>query len=266
MEWLLEAVDSFAALFPFLREGLFAQRIFGSTLGEYALCIASILFLTVAGKIAVFLFQKYMHALAKKTKNDFDDMVMEVLSKPMFWFFPLIGLYIGLHFLHLNEAYFGAVDATIFAIAVLLVAWVLLRVVDGLIMFFLVPLAKRTESDLDDQLVPVMRNTLKVAIGIVLLLVILSHYGVDIIPAIAGLGIGGLAIAFAAKETIADIFGGVSIFTSRPFKIGDWVKVAGISGAVNEVGLRHTRIRALDKRLVTIPNSKVASSIIENIS
>jgi len=266
MNPLIEFADAAAAALPFLREGIFAQEIMGSMLGEYLLCLASILLFTVAGKIIVYAFQKYMHALAKKTSNEFDDLIIEVLSAPMFWFFPPLGLYIGLNFLQLSETYAGVVNASSFAIAALLTTWIFLRLIDGAIKFFLVPLAAKTKSDLDDQLIPIVRNTLKAGILIMVLLVVFSHFGIDILPAIAGLGIGGLAFAFAAKETIADVFGGISIFTSRPFKVGNWIKVAGISGTVKEVGLRHTRILALDKRLVTIPNSKVAGSIIENIS
>ncbi len=266
MNPLLELADAITAKMPFLNEGIFAIRFFGSSIGELLLCIASILFFTIAGKIIMFAFQKYVHAIAKKTSNEFDDLVVEVLSTPLFWFFPLIGFYIGLHFLELSQAYIDLANGVLFAVAALLITWVFLRIIDGAINFFLIPLAEKTKSDLDDQLIPVLRNTLKAGTLIMVLLVVLSHFGIDIIPAIAGLGIGGLALAFAAKETIADVFGGISIFTSRPFKLGDWVKVAGVSGTVKEVGLRHTRIKALDKRLVTIPNSKVASSIIENIS
>ncbi len=266
MNALLGLADSIAGMFPFLKEGIFASQLIDSTLGQYLLCIAFILFFSMLGKIVVYLFKKYMRGLALKTENEFDDLVMEVLSAPMFWVFVISGFYMGLHFLELSEIYSEGINAVFFTIMAGVAAWILIRLVDGIVVHFLAPLAAKTKSDLDDQLLPVIRNTLKASIIVIIFVVVLSHYGIDVTAVLTGLGIGGLALAFAAKETIADIFGGISIFTSRPFKVGDWVSVAGISGTVKEVGLRHTRIRALDKRLITIPNSKVASSIIENIS
>jgi len=266
MNALVGLADYIAEPFPFLNEGIFASQLIGSTLGQYLLCIAFILLFSVLGKIVVYLFKKYMCGLAQKTENEFDDLVMEVLSAPMFWVFVIVGFYMGLHFLELSELYVGGINAVFFVALTGMAAWILIRLVDGVVVHFLVPLAAKTQSDLDDQLIPVLRNTLKASVIVIILLTLLDYFGVDITTALMGLGVGGLAFAFAAKETIADIFGGVSIFTSRPFKIGDWISVAGISGTVKEVGLRHTRIRALDKRLITIPNSKVASSIIENVS
>jgi len=266
MNPLFDFADYIAGQLPFLNEGIFAQTIMNSTIGEFVLCLASIMLITVLGKILVHFFEKYLLGLAKKTKNEFDDLAVEVFAKPLFFVSIIIGFYIGLHFLSLSEAYSGSINVAFFAIMALVVAWIVMRLIDGFVLHFLVPLASKTESDLDDQLIPVLSKTLKAAVLIIILLVVLDYFGINVNAVIAGLGIGGLAFAFAAKETIADVFGGISIFTSRPFKVGNWVKVAGISGTVKEVGLRHTRIRALDKRIITIPNSKISSSVIENIS
>ena len=261
-----ELTTGIESMLPFLDGGIFAQTLAGTTIGEYALCLASILLITMLGKILVYFFEKYLHGLAKKTKNEFDDLVVEVFAKPLFLVSIIIGFYVGLHFLSLSEAYAGYADIVFFLMLAIVAAWVVMRLIDGFVLHFLVPLASKTESDLDDQLIPVLRNTLKVAMVAIILLTVLDYLGVNITTAIMGLGVGGLAFAFAAKETIADVFGGISIFTSRPFKVGDWINVAGVSGTVKEVGLRHTRIRALNKHIITIPNSKVASSIIENVS
>jgi len=266
MNPLFDIADYVAGQIPFINEGVFTQQILNSTIGEYALCIASIVLITIIGKILVHFFEEHLRSLAKKTKNEFDDLALEVFAKPLFFVSVIIGFYVGLHFLALSAEYEGLLNMAFFTIMALIVAWIVMRLIDGFVTHFLVPLASKTESDLDDQLIPVLRNTLKGAVLIIILLVVLDYLGINVTAVIAGLGIGGLAFAFAAKETIADVFGGISIFTSRPFKIGDWVNVAGVSGTVKEVGLRHTRIQAIDKKLVTIPNSKVASSIIENVS
>jgi len=97
-------------------------------------------------------------------------------------------------------------------------------------------------------------------------IIILSTIGVDVLPIIAGLGIGSLVLAFAAQKTVEDIFGGISIFAAKPFKIKDTIKVKGIEGDVESVGLRYTKIKDVDGRLVTIPNAQVAQEIVTNIS
>jgi MscS family membrane protein len=83
---------------------------------------------------------------------------------------------------------------------------------------------------------------------------------------IAGLGIGGLALAMAARDTVSNVFGGFTIFTDRPFTLNDRIKVSGFDGTVDEIGIRSTRLRTLAGTLVTIPNSTFSESAVENVS
>jgi len=119
---------------------------------------------------------------------------------------------------------------------------------------------------LDDQLIPILKKLSKLSIIAIALIIILSNFGIDVLPLVAGLGIGGLAIAFAAQKTVEDMFGGLSIFASKPFHVGDAVKVVGVEGIVESVGLRYTRVRDWSGRLNTIPNSKVTQDVMNNIS
>ena len=94
----------------------------------------------------------------------------------------------------------------------------------------------------------------------------LKNAGVDVGTLIASLGIGGLAFALAAQDTIKNIFGGITIFTDRPFRIGDRIKVDGFDGIIEDIGVRSTRLRTLDRCLVTIPNYKIVEASVENVS
>ena len=94
---------------------------------------------------------------------------------------------------------------------------------------------------------------------------IIQNLGYSVSSLLAGLGLGGLAFALAAKDSLANMFGSVTIFTDRPFQIGDWVKTPAVEGVVEDVGFRSTRIRTFEKTLVTIPNSKIANDTIENM-
>lgn len=124
--------------------------------------------------------------------------------------------------------------------------------------------ATRTESKLDDQLIPLMRKTLKVVIFIAGVLFVLQNLSVDVGSLLAGLGLGGLAFALAAKDTLANLFGSIMIFVDSPFQIGDWINVGGAEGTVEEVGFRSTRIRTFYNSVIVYPNSKLANTQLDN--
>ena len=132
--------------------------------------------------------------------------------------------------------------------------------------FFLLRWTSKTETTLDDQLVPLIRKTLRVFVVIVAGLFIAQNiFAWDIGALVAGLGIGGLAMALAAKDALSNLFGSVTIFSDRPFQLGERIKIAGHDGTVEEVGFRSTRIRTLMGHLVVLPNSMVANEAVENI-
>jgi MscS family membrane protein len=160
----------------------------------------------------------------------------------------------------------GASLAMAFAVRTIVVlsfVWVGYRLVD-VFGQWLAAKASQTDSKLDDQLVPLLRKSLKVVVVILGTLMVLQNLDVDVGSLLAGLGIGGLAFALAAKDTIANFFGSVMIFVDKPFQIGDWVAVDGCEGIVEEVGFRTTRIRAFDNSLIAIPNMKFTEQKIVN--
>jgi len=126
-------------------------------------------------------------------------------------------------------------------------------------------MAARTENRIDDQLAPFAKKALKVIVVVVGGLVILQNIGVNVTSLLAGLGIGGLALALAAQDTAANLFGSITIIFDSPFKIGDWIKLGDIEGNVEEVGFRSTRIRTFYNSLITVPNSVVAKEKIDNM-
>lgn len=130
---------------------------------------------------------------------------------------------------------------------------------------YLEKLAVKTESTLDDQLVPLVRKTMKAFVVIIGALFILKDgLQLDIVPFLTGLSIGGLAFALAAQDTIKNFFGSIMIFIDKPFQVGDWITSGDLDGTVEEVGFRSTRIRTFRNSLVYIPNGKLADSTIDN--
>lgn len=155
---------------------------------------------------------------------------------------------------------------------VLIVAKVLLPLFGTIVFYrmadvlavYLQKLATRTESTLDDQLVPLVRKTLKTFVVAIGTLFILENLEIPIIPLLTGLSIGGLAFALAAQDTIKNFFGSLMIFIDRPFQIGDWITSGTIDGSVEEVGFRSSRIRTFRNSLMYVPNGKLADSTIDN--
>lgn len=126
--------------------------------------------------------------------------------------------------------------------------------------------AALTDSTLDDQLVPFASKGMKGVVIMVGGLLTLQSFGVNVNSVLAGLGIGGMAIAFAAQESIAALFGSIVILIDSPFKLGDYIKLTNIEGVVEHIGFRSTRVRALDNTLLIIPNSTMAKETINNFT
>ncbi len=144
--------------------------------------------------------------------------------------------------------------------------WIILRSAD-FIGFVLLETAKSHHDYNGEQVVKFFKDIIKVFIGIVSLLVLLgSVFGMDITSLITGLGISGLAIALAAQETIANLIGSIVILLDKPFTVGDLIESDKIKGVVEEVGFRSTKIRTLEKTLLTVPNKKLVDTALNNIS
>jgi MscS family membrane protein len=136
----------------------------------------------------------------------------------------------------------------------------------GLIETFLEGWVSKTESTLDDQLLPFIRKCLRIFVIFLAAIMTIQNLGYSISGLLASLGIGGLAVALAAKDTLSNIFGSLMILLDRPFHVGDWVKAGDLEGIVEEVGFRSTKIRTFGKTQITVPNNVIANLAVDNIS
>jgi MscS family membrane protein len=150
-------------------------------------------------------------------------------------------------------------------LVIVTLSWLLFKLIDAVSMYF-ESITKKTKSPLDDQLVPIVRKSLKVFFGILAFVFAVQNLGYSVASLLAGLGIGGLAVALAAQDTISNFFGSVTILLDRPFSVGDWIETGGEEGVVEEIGFRSTRIRTFGKTELSIPNSTLANSVINNWS
>ncbi len=206
--------------------------------------------------------------ITRKTKTDLDDLLVEAIRKPVGAFFVLGGFFVAavvLEFPRRPVDVHAFVMSLLRTVAIILVAWAGYRAV-RVITVMLERLTAKTESELDDQLVPFAEKFLKVVVIIIGTVMVVREWGYDISGLLAGLGLGGLAFALAAKDTLSNLFGSIMILTDRPFGIGDWIKTPQAEGTVEEIGFRSTKIRTFANSLVSVPNSIIASTTIENWS
>lgn len=148
-------------------------------------------------------------------------------------------------------------------LAAVSIVMLIYRAVD-LLAAFLAHRASGTHTKLDDQLVPLVRRGLKIVTVVLGIIFVLQNLEVNVGSLLATLGIGSLAFALAAKDTVGNLFGSITIFLDKPFQIGDWVVTSGVEGIVEEVGFRSTRIRTFYNSVVTIPNGKFTDAIVDN--
>jgi len=237
---------------------------------QWAVLLGVLIATFVIGKVVSFFLNRQGQWLSQRKRFGAAGLVLSALSAPAALLIFAGGLFVGGLFMDLAieklpglKEFWAAVCKTI---AVLAVGWALYRLVTVLERF-LRRWAAKTETALDDQLVPLVRKSLRVVIVIIVLLVIAqSIFNWNIGALLAGLGLGGLAFALAAQDTLKNLFGSLTIFADRPFTAGDWVKINGHVGIVEDVGFRSTRVRTFDGHLVSIPNAIVASSSVENVA
>ncbi|MDP0499075.1 MAG: mechanosensitive ion channel family protein [Verrucomicrobiota bacterium JB022] len=221
-----------------------------------------------AGYIAGKIFAAGAHGLGKKAGEDRGVLksLADALSRSLGLLGMIIGIQVGVLFLHLDPAVYGPISTVLSVLTVMAIGWVLYCLVDVPFTIYQHWSAKQ-QSKLTEMLAPMIRTGLHVII-IVLTLVQIAQVFSDepITSIIAGLGIGGLAFALAAQDSIKHLFGSFVIFMDRPFEVGDRLLWDKYDGIVEEVGFRSTRVRTLTGHLVTIPNGKLADSAIENVS
>lgn len=215
----------------------------------------------VFAKIFLFGLKKYIKKITEKTKTDLDDIVLGIITKPLYFFILLVGLYLGLKSLSCLGPYFLWLDRLFFVAEVLILSLIVSRILSVFISRWLKVQQKFEKTP---QLIA------KIASAVVYLLaglVILNYFDIEITPLIAGLGLGGLAIGLALQSTLANFFAGLHIISDQPININDFIELeGGLSGYVEDIGWRSTRIRTLPNKYVIIPNSKLAESIIINQS
>ena len=263
--------------------GSIASRYFGGWINHKAVngiswlklffCLLLLFLVLLAERVVRWLIQRKIKSIpAREGAISWTRLLLRAIAKPLTLFFWVYGTYSALSPLY---SHFATPDGGNIVLAVFKHAadmggtvalfWFFYQLV-VLLDVRLMRWASSTENTIDDMLAPLVGKTLRIFIIIVGGMMVLQNLtGVKIGPLIASLGIGGLAVALAAKDSIANFFGTLTILFDKPFQVGERIVIEGYDGTVENVGFRSTRIRLLNGHLVTIPNEKVVNSTLENI-
>ncbi len=241
---------------------VFHVRLLGVAVWQMCGILLFILLALVLQKLAVFVIGTYIRRAAGRLAK-WVDPAIERVARPVGGLVMAAVLMLVIPWLQLSVRASRVGKTATVALAAASAAWLAYRLVDVLT-DWLEEKAAATSSKLDDQLVPLLRKSLKVFIAVLGTLFLLQNLDVDVGSLLAGLGLGGLAFALAAKDTVANFFGSLVVFIDKPFQIGDWVVIEGTEGVIEEVGFRTTRVRTFYESLVTIPNAKLTDTPIDN--
>lgn len=225
-----------------------------------------LLFAGVFGSVALYWLYLWLVKRAASTESQIDDILVAATGKPLIIAVLVVTFYFSVVSSGLiPDRYAYLLDSKyLTAFYILLGTWIISSFTYNFIHLYGRWMASRTESDVDDRIIDVLEIAVKYVIWFVAFLLILSTLEIDITPLLAGAGIAGVAVALAAQDLLSNFFGGALIVMDKPFKVGDRIKIDNYLGDVVSVGPRSSRLQTLDYQLVTIPNSKIANSVIIN--
>jgi MscS family membrane protein len=255
-DFLEHLVDSVLALFDI--------RTSGNTWTHYAISALLLVVALLARQIVTRAIFPVLRRLASRTETTLDDKLFPALEGPAAAFFVVVGIFSSLRVLKLSsesDFYIGAGSKVAFS---LVIFWTLWRALAALLQHG-DEIARERALGIA-AFMPWIRKTILVIFAVVAVLLTIQSLGFDVKAILAGLGIGGLAFALAAQDTLANIFGAIVVAVDQPFKIGERVRIGANVGLIEDIGLRSTRIRLMDHSLMVIPNKMVASDTITNLS
>lgn len=211
----------------------------------------------------------FTRRVLRKTETELDDVIVNSIRGPLRVAIVVVGVQIALRQSELiQDAWRSNISDAFFVIYLILVYVAIYQLISGLADWYKADVASRTETDLDDKFLSFFRALAVMLVSVIAIIILLGRFGIELSALVTTLGIGTLAVALAAQETLSDIIAGFMIMLDRPFAIGDRVAILDIDtwGDVSEIGLRSTRILTRDNRMVTVPNSVIGKGLVVNYS
>ena len=255
MENLLNLLDKDIILF-------FKKTVFGIAIYKWIFALIILSIFLVLRKFFTYFVLKLLKQAVRKTKTKIDDKILKLLIAPTRYLFIVFGIWSATKILGLEGTTVRHFIKSLLIVAVFWAFYNAVNIFRSEIYRFSTKFGKELSVEIGNFLI----KTLKVLIVVLSVVAVLQEWGINVSAFVASLGLGGLAFALAAKDTVANLFGGLTILADKSMKLGDWVKVGSVEGIVEDIGLRTSKIRTFEKSLITVPNSYIANNPIENFS
>ena len=255
-DYLEQLVDAILALFN--------VRNSGNTWQHYAIAATLLVVFYLLRRVVTHWIFGFLKKLASRTTTTFDDKLFPALEAPAATFVALLGLFAAIKVLKLPTAGDDILKVAMTVAFSVCFFWTLLRTLNAFL-DHLAEIAQERQAGVA-AFMPWIKKALVTLFVVLGVLMIAQSLGANVKAFLAGLGIGGLAFALAAQDTIANLFGSVVVAIDQPFKLGETVKIGAFTGMVEDIGLRSTKLRAVDKSLIVLPNKMVAAEVITNLA
>ncbi|MDD3591570.1 MAG: mechanosensitive ion channel family protein [Sulfurovum sp.] len=203
-----------------------------------------------------------MQKFAQRTSTHYDERIISALKGPLGFMFILIGIHL---FFMLIFKETEVIKKILETLVVYTVFWAILSIIEAM-RELVYNVTGKLNKDLSREVGNFILTLIKILVAGIGLGAMLQVWGINVTALVASLGIGGLAFALAAKDTVANLFGSFSLLADRTIRIGEWIIVNNVEGVVEDIGMRTTKIRSFDKSVITVPNHVIANSPIENFS
>lgn len=235
-----------------------------NTLKDWGISLIIILGAIILCKGFIFINKHVIGKYTKKSKSRLGDILFSSIEKPVLLGIILIAVWIATNRLDLGDKISSFILKAYKILPVLNFTWFVSMFLTALIDEH--SSKQRRKKQIENKLLPLIKRTVIIIVWIIGIVSALGNLDIEIAAILGTLGLGGVAIALASQDTIKNIFGGVTIFTDNPFRIGDLIRFDNIEGTVRDIGIRSTRITTADKRIITVPNYKIMDASITNIS
>jgi len=245
-----------------LNKSTIINQLWGNTIENWGISILIILGAIIIVKLLSLLGKKVIKPFVTGTDNHLDDVIFYSLEAPVKFAIILLGIWIAIHRLVYPDSFVKVVDNAYSILIVLDITWFFGRLFSSLLQVYW---GKQSNGQAN-KMMPIIKRTILVIVWLIGIVMALSNVGVNISALLGTLGIGGIAFALAAQDTVKNVFGAFTILTDKPFSIGDTIRVDSYEGTVVDVGVRSTKIMNYDKRIITFPNYKITDTSIVNIS
>ncbi|MBW2982838.1 mechanosensitive ion channel family protein [Candidatus Woesearchaeota archaeon] len=234
----------------------------GNTVQEYAVAVGVFLAAWFVLRFFKYVVIQRLKALAKKTKTDVDDAIIEAKDSIGWPFYAILAVFIGLKFIDVHPA----LDKGMYYLLIVTITYYVARIAHRMIGFFADKWdeKKGRKGTRQSPIVNLLKGFVQGLLWVLVILLILDNLGYNVSALLAGVGIGGIAIAFALQGILSDLFASVSIYFDKPFEVGDFLIIGGDMGTVKKIGIKSTRLQTLQGQELVVSNQELTSTRINN--